>query len=142
MTNPLVKVPTPVKDQFLGDPLSKKATNLIDKEIGTRIRLRRTQIGMSQTKLGDALGITFQQVQKYEKGTNRISVGRLNQIAQTLGVNATYFLPEVDATGLPAGVTPADKDSLELLSLFDQLKSKSMRQAILMLARSACEQER
>ncbi|WP_114768324.1 helix-turn-helix domain-containing protein [Microvirga subterranea] len=122
--------------------MSKKATNQIDKEIGTRIRLRRTQIGMSQTKLGDALGITFQQVQKYEKGTNRISVGRLNQIAQTLGVNATYFLPEVDGTGLPAGVTPADKDSLELLSLFDRLKSKSMRQAILALARSACEQER
>lgn len=122
--------------------MSKKAPNQIDKEIGTRIRLRRTQIGLSQTKLGDALGITFQQVQKYEKGTNRISVGRLNQIAQTLGVNATYFLPAVDGTGLPAGVTPLDKDSLELLSLFDRLKSKSMRQAILALTRSACEQER
>jgi transcriptional regulator with XRE-family HTH domain len=96
---------------------------------------------MSQMKLGEALGITFQQVQKYEKGTNRISVSRLNEIARALAVDAAYFLPKMDGGGLPTGIMPADRDSLELLSLFDRLESKSMRQAILMLVRSACERE-
>ncbi|MCB5174800.1 helix-turn-helix domain-containing protein [Microvirga lenta] len=122
--------------------MSTKATDQIDKEIGLRIRLRRTQIGMSQMKLGEALGVTFQQVQKYEKGANRISVGRLNRIAATLGVETSFFLPKTDATGFPSDIVPADKDSLELLSLFDRLQNKAMRQAILTLARSACEQER
>ena len=52
--------------------IAKKAPNPIDKHVGSRVRMRRMMLGMSQTKLGDALGITFQQVQKYEKGTNRI----------------------------------------------------------------------
>ena len=60
----------------------KKATGTIDREIGTRMRTRRMLIGMSQEKLGEELGLTFQQVQKYEKGTNRISVGRMVEIAK------------------------------------------------------------
>ena len=69
----------------------KKATGTIDKEIGTRMRMRRMLIGMSQEKLGEMLGLTFQQVQKYEKGTNRISVGRMVDIANVLGVDIHFF---------------------------------------------------
>jgi transcriptional regulator with XRE-family HTH domain len=122
--------------------LSKKATDQVDKEIGARIRMRRAQIGMSQTKLGSALGITFQQVQKYEKGTNRISVSRLRHIARALGVDTAFFLPKSDGPDSPDWLMFADKDSLELLSLFTQLTNNSMRQAILLLVRSACEHER
>ena len=64
----------------------KKSTGSIDIEIGSRVRMRRISVGMSQEKLGDMLGLTFQQVQKYEKGTNRISVSRLVDIAKILGV--------------------------------------------------------
>ena len=60
----------------------KKSPNSIDKHVGNRVRMRRLMLGMSQTKLGDALGLTFQQVQKYEKGANRIGAGRLQHISQ------------------------------------------------------------
>ena len=59
---------------------AKKSPNPIDKHIGTRVRMRRMMLDMSQTELGDALDITFQQVQKYEKGTNRISASRLQRV--------------------------------------------------------------
>ena len=62
--------------------MAKKAPNPIDKHVGSRVRMRRMMLSMSQEKLGDALGLTFQQVQKYEKGTNRIGASRLQQIAQ------------------------------------------------------------
>ena len=61
--------------------IAKKAPNPIDKHVGSRVRMRRMMLGMSQEKLGDALGLTFQQVQKYEKGTNRIGASRLQQIS-------------------------------------------------------------
>jgi DNA-binding XRE family transcriptional regulator len=59
--------------------MAKKAANPIDKHVGSRVRMRRMMLSISQTKLGDALGLTFQQVQKYEKGTNRISASRLQR---------------------------------------------------------------
>src|SRR3982074_1994905 len=65
--------------------------NPIDKHVGSRLRMRRLMLNLSQEKLGDALGITFQQVQKYEKGTNRISASRLQQAAQILHVSAPFF---------------------------------------------------
>ena len=72
----------------------KKSPNEIDRHVGGRLRLRRALIGMSQEKLGEALGLTFQQVQKYEKGTNRIGASRLSQIAHVLGVAPSYFFDE------------------------------------------------
>ena len=69
----------------------KKAPNHVDRHVGSRVRLRRMLLGLSQEKLGEALGLTFQQVQKYEKGTNRIGASRLQQIAQFLKVEIAYF---------------------------------------------------
>src|SRR5919112_3837193 len=74
--------------------MSKKATTSIDKEIGRRLRDRRMAIGMSQERLGDLLGLTFQQIQKYEKGANRISASRLTEVARVLGVPITSFFEE------------------------------------------------
>lgn len=125
-----------------GGRQSIKAAGRIDREIGSLIRLRRMQVGMSQAKLGEALGITFQQIQKYERGTNRISVSRLSEIAQALGVDAGFFLPVRHGQGQNAVFVPTDRCSLELLCLFEELDSKSMRRAILMLVRSVHEQER
>ncbi|MFO1150146.1 MAG: helix-turn-helix domain-containing protein [Alsobacter sp.] len=76
----------------------KKAPNPIDKHVGSRVRMRRVLIGMSQERLGDALGLTFQQVQKYEKGTNRIGASRLQQISRILGMPVEFFFD-----GAPAG---------------------------------------
>ena len=71
--------------------LPKKNTNPVDAQVGSRVRLRRMLIGMSQERLGELLGLTFQQVQKYEKGLNRIGAGRLFDIARILGVPIDYF---------------------------------------------------
>ncbi len=75
----------------VGTAFVKKKPNPIDRHVGSRVRMRRVMLSMSQEKLGEALGLTFQQVQKYEKGTNRIGASRLQQISRTLGVPPAYF---------------------------------------------------
>ena len=77
---------------------SKKSPNPIDIHVGSRVRLRRMMLGMSQEKLGEHLGITFQQIQKYEKGTNRIGASRLQAIARVLSVPPAFFFE--DAPGV------------------------------------------
>ncbi len=81
---------------------NKKKPNPIDVHVGSRIRLRRNMLGMSQEKLGELLGITFQQIQKYEKGSNRVGASRLQAIASILNVSVGYFFedaPVKDAAG-------------------------------------------
>jgi transcriptional regulator with XRE-family HTH domain len=87
--------------------IAKKAPNPTDKHVGSRVRMRRMMLGMSQEKLGDALGLTFQQVQKYEKGTNRIGASRLQQIAQILQVPVSFFFE-----GAPAAITVGRHEGL------------------------------
>src|SRR6478736_7162335 len=77
--------------------LPKKHANPVDAQVGSRVRLRRMLIGMSQERLGEMLGLTFQQVQKYEKGVNRIGAGRLFDVARILGVPIDYFYESVSS---------------------------------------------
>ncbi|MBN9080623.1 MAG: transcriptional regulator [Rhizobiales bacterium 62-17] len=88
-----------------------KVPNPIDKHVGSRVRLRRVLLGLSQEKLGDALGLTFQQVQKYEKGANRIGASRLQEISKILDVPPSYFFE-----GAPAGSSQAQADAGEVVS--------------------------
>lgn len=79
--------------------------NPIDVHVGARVRLRRTLLGMSQEKLGDAIGLTFQQVQKYERGANRIGASRLYDLSRVLDVPVSYFFEELgDAAPPPSGM--------------------------------------
>jgi transcriptional regulator with XRE-family HTH domain len=80
-----------------GRMASKGFPNPIDVHVGSRIRLRRTLLGISQTTLAEAMGLTFQQVQKYEKGTNRVSSSRLVDLANALNVQVPYFFEEMSA---------------------------------------------
>lgn len=75
--------------------MTKRDPNYVDRHVGTRVRMRRLLVGMSQEKMGELLGITFQQVQKYEKGSNRISASRLYQIARILGMPIQFFYDEL-----------------------------------------------
>ena len=75
--------------------MTRKDPNPIDVHVGNRVRLRRMLVGMSQEKLGERLGLTFQQVQKYEKGSNRVSASRLYQIAEILTVPVQFFFDDV-----------------------------------------------
>ena len=81
--------------------MSTKAPNPVDKYVGSRVRMRRIMLGMSQEKLGEALGLTFQQVQKYEKGTNRVGASRLQNISSILNVPVSFFFE--DAPGEHSG---------------------------------------
>ena len=95
--------------------MAKKAPNPIDKHVGSRVRMRRMMLGMSQEKLGNALGLTFQQVQKYEKGTNRIGASRLQQIAQILQVQVAFFFEGAPTVGPGTRVRRHERGALARL---------------------------
>ena len=103
----------------------RKSPQAVDIEVGRRVRERRVLAGISQEKLGQALGVTFQQVQKYEKGTNRIGASRLQQIAEALGVAPAYFFPETDA---PATIeTPQDPLTIRVAQNFARITNRALR---------------
>src|SRR5260370_17717607 len=83
--------------------MSTKAPNPVDKYVGSRVRMRRIMLGMSQEKLGEALGLTFQQIQKYEKGTNRVGASRIQQISEILQVPVSFLFE-----GGPSGAVNGD----------------------------------
>ena len=122
--------------------MAKKMPNPVDKHVGSRVRMRRMMLSMSQEKLGELLGLTFQQVQKYEKGTNRISASRLQQISNFLQVPISFFfegaphLPGhsggVSEAPSPAYVSEflATSDGLALVKAFTRIKNKKLRHSI------------
>ncbi len=125
--------------------MPSKAPNPTDKHVGLLLRMRRKMLGMSQTKLGDALGLTFQQVQKYEKGTNRISASTLQKCAHILQVPVAFFFEGApNATGEPKvkGMPPtvdyttaffATSDGLALSRAFMRIKNVQLRRKIVNL---------
>jgi transcriptional regulator with XRE-family HTH domain len=136
--------------------IAKKAPNPIDKHVGSRVRMRRMMLSMSQEKLGDALGLTFQQVQKYEKGTNRIGASRLQQIAQILQVPVSFFfdgaphLPgSVRQEGMGEAPSPAyvsdflaTSDGLALTKAFMRITDSKLRRRIVDLVEQIATSEK
>jgi transcriptional regulator with XRE-family HTH domain len=125
--------------------IAKKAPNPIDKHVGSRVRMRRMMLGMSQEKLGDALSLTFQQVQKYEKGTNRIGASRLQQISYILQVPVSFFfegaptIPSMMRHHEHMGEAPspayvsdflATSDGLALTKAFTKISDSKLRRRI------------
>ena len=130
----------------------KKSTGSIDIEIGSRVRMRRISVGMSQEKLGDMLGLTFQQVQKYEKGANRISVSRLVDIAKILGVDIHFFFDGVKSGKLDAGFAEEESppyisemmstpEGLQLIRTFTGIKNPKVRKSIVQLVAALSAQD-
>jgi len=134
--------------------MAKKAPNPIDKHVGSRVRMRRMMLSMSQEKLGDALDLTFQQVQKYEKGTNRIGASRLQQISHILQVPVAFFFegaphlaggpppPGADAPS-PAYVSDflATSDGLSLTKAFMRIPDAKLRRRIVDLVQQIAGEE-
>jgi len=125
--------------------MARREPNFVDVHVGNRIRMRRQLIGMSQEKLGELLGITFQQVQKYEKGSNRISASRMFYAAKTLGVPVQFFfedLPSDDRGGLgepreedTVMTALMNADGVSLAKSFRDADSSTKRKLIASLAR-------
>jgi transcriptional regulator with XRE-family HTH domain len=143
--------PTGAAEQIEGDERGSRRPNPIDVHVGSRVRFRRMLLGMSQEKLGEKLGLTFQQIQKYEKGINRIGASRLFDLAQVLGVSVQFFYEEVAAADaqpmLAQGFaeTPGEnsiveflrsRDGLELNRAFVRITDPKARRAIVDLVRS------
>ncbi|HVL72389.1 MAG TPA: helix-turn-helix transcriptional regulator [Beijerinckiaceae bacterium] len=134
--------------------MSTKAPNPVDKHVGSRVRMRRMLVGLSQEKLGDALGITFQQVQKYEKGTNRIGASRLHQIARVLQVPVEFFYegaPQMhgDEPGFRESQPPgyvadflSTTEGLDLMKAFLGIKDPRVRRRIVELVRVLGQEEK
>jgi len=122
--------------------MAKKSPNPIDTHVGSRVRMRRMMLKMSQEKLGAALGLTFQQVQKYEKGTNRVGASRLQHISHILQVPVSFFfegLPPAPGahSGMGAAPSPdyvtdflATQDGLALTKSFMRIKNAKLRRRI------------
>ena len=133
--------------------MPKKQANPIDVQVGNRVRIRRMLIGMSQERLGDLLGLTFQQVQKYEKGVNRIGAGRLFEVARILNVPIDFFYEGVEnrLAGQPGMAEPesappvmafvSSGEGLQLSLAFMKIKDPKVRKRVLDLVKSLAEEE-
>jgi len=125
-----------------------KSPNPIDKHVGTRVRMRRVMVGMSQEKLGEALGITFQQIQKYEKGTNRIGASRLQAAARILNVPVNFFFEGAsDDPSMIGGFADgqgstyvsdesADAEGRQLVEAFRRIREPELRKRVIELVES------
>jgi transcriptional regulator with XRE-family HTH domain len=133
--------------------MSTKAPNPVDKYVGSRVRMRRIMLGMSQEKLGEALGLTFQQVQKYEKGTNRVGASRIQQISEILQVPVS-FLFEGGPSGTPTtggfseGTSPAyvsdflaTSEGLALTRAFTRITDAKLRRSIVEMVEQIAARE-
>lgn len=128
---------------------NKKKPNPIDIHVGSRIRLRRNMLGMSQEKLGESLGITFQQIQKYEKGTNRVGASRLQAISSILGVPVAFFFEDapggeaLEAKGLAEETSTTyvvdflnSAEGIQLNRAFVQIPDPKVRRKVLELVKA------
>ena len=136
--------------------MAGKKPNPIDTHVGSRVRLRRMLMGMSQERLGDSMGLTFQQVQKYEKGVNRIGASRLFQISKILDVPVQFFFEEAPNL-TEAGATPGmaepesqtfiieflnSREGLELNRAFSKISDARIRKSIIDLIRALSAADR
>ena len=133
--------------------MSTKAPNPVDKYVGSRVRMRRIMLGMSQEKLGEALGLTFQQVQKYEKGTNRVGASRLQQISEVLQVPVSFLFDggpssAINGAASVEGASPAyiadflaTSEGLALTRAFTRIPDAKLRRSIVDLVEQIAERE-
>jgi transcriptional regulator with XRE-family HTH domain len=131
---------------------TKKKPNPIDVHVGSRIRLRRNMLGMSQEKLGESLGITFQQIQKYEKGTNRVGASRLQAIASILGVTVSFFFEDAPGQTAEGGFAEApssdfvvdflsSSEGLQLNRAFVRIRDPKVRRKVIELVKALATQD-
>ena len=131
--------------------MSTKAPNPVDKYVGSRVRMRRIMLGMSQEKLGEALGLTFQQIQKYEKGTNRVGASRIQQISEILQVPVSFLFEGGPSTSAGSegseGASPtyvsdflATSEGLALTRAFTRISDAKLRRSIVDLVEKIADQ--
>ena len=112
----------------------------VDVHVGSRVRVRRTMLGMSQEKLGEALGLTFQQIQKNEKGMNRIGSSRLYELSHILDVPIKYFFDGLDDARSEGGEdTLTKRETLELVRAYHRIKRDKVRKRLFELVQAVAK---
>lgn len=120
---------------------NERSAGALDKRIGQRIRARRLELGLSQESLAEALGLTFQQVQKYENGVNRVAASRLHDIAVALSISVLHFFDDPGGKGAsPIDDALATADGARLMTLFSSIRSKRVRRQIVDLAEALADE--
>lgn len=133
----------------------EKLPNIVDQHVGERIRRRRRALGLSQDTLADSLGLTFQQVQKYERGTNRVSASKLYQIAQTLQVTVSYFFEGLADTRYAAASAPGvgeegeafvseqplTPEERQVVAWLQRIDNRRLRRPLLEMIRTLAEED-
>jgi transcriptional regulator with XRE-family HTH domain len=126
---------------------ASRETNEVDRFVGERIRLYRSMVGMSQQKLAENLGVTFQQLQKYERGENRIGAGRLLTVATVLGIPITFLLDEEGLSqrhgiehSMAGGALDIARDAYTIGRAFSQITDPEIRRSITTLVQSLARQ--
>ncbi|MBL6080100.1 helix-turn-helix transcriptional regulator [Belnapia sp. T18] len=122
-------------DEQRGEPQSQRATAM-DKHVGRRIREQRLAMGLSQQQLARIIGITYQQAHKYERGLNRISVGRLFSVAQALATEPAWFFEGLTADSAVEEILPRQRMQMELMRNFASIKDEKQQEALSSMARS------
>ena len=124
-----------------GDEVRPSArASAADRHVGSRIRERRVMLGLSQQQLAQMIGVTYQQAHKYERGLNRISAGRLYEIAQVLNVPVSWFFEGLSAESLPLEMTPRQRMCLELARNFAAIDNEKHQEALSAMARALAAQ--
>src|SRR2546423_15177272 len=118
----------------MAKPRRGRSTAAIDDHVGARIRERRIMLGLTQQQLAEMIGVTYQQAHKYERGINRVSAGRLYEIAQVLSVPVGYFFEGLQEQGTRS-VSPRERMCLELARNFAQIPNERHQEALSQLAR-------
>lgn len=129
----------------------ERHANGVDKRIGQRVKQRRLELGMSQERLAELLGVTFQQIQKYEKGVNRVAASRLFELSSALGVALGYFFEGLTAGAPQPGLAEEAQDFVydmlatpegqQLLQIFGSIRSPKVRRRVVELVRALADDE-
>lgn len=127
-------------EMLADDDASIQRASLVDHHVGARIRERRTMLGLSQQQLAKMIGVTYQQAHKYERGLNRISAGRLFEIAQVLDVPVSYFFEGLQAGAETQPVSSRQRMFLELARNFALIDNDKHQEALSQMARALAAQ--
>jgi transcriptional regulator with XRE-family HTH domain len=141
-----------IKAEKAPAPRKKGKANSIDEYVGTQLRQRRSLLGLSQERLAEKVGITFQQIQKYENGANRISASRLFEFSKVLDIPVNFFFDNYGLDSMPTGMAEGDqavfegpedimkrKETLELIRVYYSIENPKLRKDLFKLVKSMAE---
>jgi len=126
----------------MSETVNKKKADEVDRFVGEKIRERRIMLGLTQQELAHGIGVTYQQAHKYEQGVNRVSAGRLFEIARMLNTPVEFFFDGIGGNEQPRDTNPRERMGLELSRHFSMIRNEKYQEALSSLARALADEKR